>query len=153
MNPARMQARGLYFHTARSGSLPGYRLRFNKESHASPGVAYANIEPFTTSSVEGVLYELADPAAIALMDGFEGTPVRYSRECLHVHTAQGLELAWVYLANPAFINNQIIPESRYLAHLLAGEAFLSEAYMQQLQSQDCLPSEIIEGEAGLKFNV
>jgi hypothetical protein len=43
MNPARMQARGLVFSAAESARLPGYRLAFNKRSHCTPGVAYANV--------------------------------------------------------------------------------------------------------------
>ncbi len=154
MNPARMQARGLGFISAQAAYLPGYQLRFNKQSYARPEVAYANIEPCTSGQVEGVLYQLASAEAMVLMDGFEGTPVRYSRECLAVELKTGVQqAAWVYLANPAFINNNLLPESSYLAHLLAGEAFLSREYLLQLRQQPSVVTAVIPGEAGLKFNV
>lgn len=157
MNPARMQARGLTFNWAQAARLPGYRLRFNKQSHANPGVSYANIEPATGARVEGVLYQLCDAASMAVMDGFEGTPVRYSRESLAVQLAGEGEpvwqQTWVYLANPAFINNSLLPESRYLEHLLAGRDFLSGDYLAALRDHPSHQSEALAGDAGLKFNV
>ncbi len=157
MNPARMRARGLHFSTAEAAVLANFRLRFNKQSHCRPEVSYANIEPALGSRVEGVLYALEDSDAIGKMDHFEGTPVRYSRERLRIHTpgrgAAASEVAWVYLANPAYINNQLMPEQNYLAHLLAGEAFLSAEYLAWLHEHDCHPSEQPGGELGLLFNV
>src|SRR5690606_570231 len=105
MNPARMQARGLRYFQAVAATLDGFRLRFNKQSHSRPEVAYANIVPASGSCVEGVLYSLEEEAELLKMDLFEGTPVRYSRERLAFRTAEGLFPGWVYVANPAFINN------------------------------------------------
>ncbi len=120
MNLARMRARGMAFSAARPASLPGYRLAFNKQSHSRPTVAYANIVPASESCVEGVVYQLESISALEKMDFFEGTPVRYSRERMWLSCAGGRLAAWVYVANPAFINNELLPESNYLAHLLAG---------------------------------
>lgn len=153
MNPLRMQARELPFLSARSARLPGYQLCFNKQSHSRPEVAYANIRPASGATVEGVLYELADAAAVAGMDHFEGTPVRYSRECVHVWCERRPVAAWVYMANPAYINNTLLPEERYLAHLLAGEAFLSAEYLAGLRAQAVKASPAPESPDGLRFNV
>lgn len=157
MNPARMQARELHFRSAHRAHLPGYELCFNKQSHSRPEVAYANIRPASGAVVEGVLYQLADTTAVAGMDVYEGTPVRYSRECVHVWCDNRPVPAWVYMANPAYINNSLLPEERYLAHLLAGEAFLSPRYLARLRAQAASPSPdsdtTYDSNDGLRFNV
>ena len=152
MNPARMQARGLLFSHAESARLPGYRLAFNKRSHCTPGVAYANVVHCSFSTVEGVLYRLEDPGALSIMDGFEGTPVRYSRECMGFQTASGPKTAWIYLANPAYVEIGLLPESSYIAHLLAGAAHLSPKYLTMLETHPCRSSAKILGENGLLYN-
>lgn len=153
MNPARMQARGLVYDRALAGRLPGYALRFNKQSHSRPTVAYANIVPASGRCVEGVLYQLAEDRALAAMDVFEGTPVRYSRERMVLLSDEGPVAAWVYVANPAFINNSLLPESNYLNHLLAGEAHLSADYLAWLCEHPAHRSAEPASEEGLRFNV
>jgi gamma-glutamylcyclotransferase (GGCT)/AIG2-like uncharacterized protein YtfP len=152
MNPARLRARGLDFVKAEPANLPGFRLVFNKQSHCLPSVAYANVRPSSNRHVEGVLYTLAKADELDLMDHYEGTPVRYSRECLNVVTTTGLRSTWIYMANPAFINNSLLPESRYLEHLLAGRDFLSADYIQMLMRHERVLSEPILGEEGLLRN-
>jgi gamma-glutamylcyclotransferase (GGCT)/AIG2-like uncharacterized protein YtfP len=153
MNPARMQARGLAFVRAEAASLSGYQLVFNKRSHSKPDVAYANIQHRSNARVEGVLYTLESTTAVAAMDRFEGTPVRYSRECVAVNTVSGEKSAWIYLANPAVIDNTLLPESNYLAHLLAAEAYLTAPYLALLRAQPCILSVNPCGDDGLLFNV
>lgn len=152
MNPARMRARGLEFVKAEPATLPRFRLVFNKQSHCRPSVAYANVQPSSNRHVEGVLYTLAKAEELALMDYYEGTPVRYSRECLYVVTATGLRPTWIYMANPAFINDGLLPDSAYLEHLLAGRDFLSTDYIKMLMRHDSVFSEPILGEEGLLRN-
>lgn len=152
MNPARMRARGLLFLTAEAARLPGYALRFNKQSHSTPGVAYANIVAATGRVVEGVLYTLRDDMEMAKMDVFEGTPVRYSRERVLVDTEGGAAATWVYVANPAFVRAGLLPEDRYLSHLLAGADFLSADYVDGLRQQPCQPAQSHSGKCGLLFN-
>jgi gamma-glutamylcyclotransferase (GGCT)/AIG2-like uncharacterized protein YtfP len=152
MNPARMKARGLMFTHAEGARLLGYRLAFNKRSHCTPGVAYANVVHSSLSAVEGVLYTLEDHRALNIMDGFEGTPVRYSRECMRVQTSSTQKTAWIYVANPAYVEEGLLPESNYLGHLLAGGGHLSGEYMAMLQAQQCRPSSESLGESGLLYN-
>ncbi len=135
MNPARMQARGLTVLEALPGHLPGYSLCFNKRAaDRAPGRAYANIRHQHGSVVEGVLYRLQDAGEIAKLDHFEGTPIYYSRERLTIVAAHGLQPAWVYIANPAFRAEGLLPSADYLAHLLAGRELLSEAYWSALSA-------------------
>ncbi len=131
--------------------LRGYALRFNKHSHSCPGVAYANVVAATGGGVEGVLYTLSDDAELDKMDVFEGTPVRYSRERMLVDTAAGAVATWIYVANPAFVCAGLLPEDRYLAHLLAGAEFLSPSYLQWLGEQPCQPA-AESGKCGLLYN-
>jgi cation transport regulator ChaC len=140
MNPARMQTRGLTVLEALSGHLPGYSLCFNKRAtNRAPGRAYANIRHQRDSVVEGVLYRLPDAGEITKLDHFEGTPIFYSRECLPIVTGHGVQPAWVYIANPAFREEGLLPSADYLAHLLAGRELLSEAYWTVLAALPCHP--------------
>lgn len=138
MNPARVKARGIAYQKSCSGQLEHYQLSFNKRATGKSGVAYANIDYVQGRVVEGVLYRLASAEHIELMDPFEGHPVRYRREVLLIQTAQGAERAWVYLANPAVIASNLLPERAYLNHLLAGKGWYSDDYFQWLSSHDCI---------------
>ncbi|TGD87418.1 replication protein [Mycolicibacterium sp. CH28] len=56
----------------------------------------ATVEPFTGSTVHGVLWWVSDQD-LAALDSAEGVPVRYRRDRLTVHTAAGPAPAWVYI--------------------------------------------------------
>ncbi|APE18453.1 poly-gamma-glutamate hydrolase family protein [Mycolicibacterium pallens] len=56
----------------------------------------ATVEPFAGSTVHGVLWSLSDHD-LATLDSAEGVPVRYRRDRLTVHTADGPAPAWVYI--------------------------------------------------------
>jgi phage replication-related protein YjqB (UPF0714/DUF867 family) len=56
----------------------------------------ATVEPFAGSTVHGVLWWLSDHD-LATLDSAEGVPVRYRRDRLTVHTADGPAPAWVYI--------------------------------------------------------
>ena len=116
------------------GGWSGYRLVFNKRAKGAPGIAHANVEPSITSAVEGVLYALAAPENILQMDPYEGYPVRYNRRILPIETETGVAAAWVYQANPQFIETGCKPTQSYLDHLLAGAEFLSASYLADLMA-------------------
>ena len=73
----------------RLASLAGHDWLINQR-----GVA--TIEPFAGSEVHGVLWRVSDPD-LAALDSAEGVPVRYRRDRLTVHTADGPCEAWVYI--------------------------------------------------------
>ena len=56
----------------------------------------ATVEPFTGSTVHGVLWRVTDHD-LAALDNAEGVPVRYRRHRLTVHTETGQTPAWVYV--------------------------------------------------------
>ncbi|MCB1692113.1 MAG: gamma-glutamylcyclotransferase [Pseudomonadales bacterium] len=144
MNPARVIARRMQFDEHFGGELDGYTLRFNKRSVAYPGAASANIVEAAGSVVEGVLYRLSAPEQIETMDPYEGYPVRYSRVLRAVRTSSGDVDAWVYIANPEFIEEGLKPLEWYLAHLLAGKPHLSEGYFRRLEATPCIPDTSVE---------
>lgn len=153
MNPARMRARGLDFEQRCAGVLPGFQMRFNKAAAGKSGVAYANIVYQPQLQVEGVLYKLNDHSAISLMDHYEGSPVRYSREVFSIGTGRDFVDAWVYIANPKMLDEQLLPERRYLQHLLSAEDLLSEPYYRWLENQPCLENDDeLCFEKGLRVN-
>lgn len=155
MNPARMQARGLSYVRFEAGRLPACTLQFNKRAHNKSGVGYANVCHEPGGEVQGVLYELAESTNIAMMDVFEGTPVRYSRELFEIATVSGNYWAWVYVANPAYIDNTLAVEENYLNHLLSAGELLSEDYRERLRTRVRViaSSPSVDGEQGLRFNV
>lgn len=156
MNPARMNARGLPFRGYRRGRLEDFELVFNKRAHNKRGIAYANIRRRPGGAVEGVLYELESPAELTAMDRYEGTPYRYSREIFSVRTDEGTVPAWVYVANPAYIESELVVEENYLNHLLAAGELLSREYLEWLRGIEVLPAPsgaVADDEHGLRFNV
>ena len=99
------------------------------------------------AQVEGVLYQLSDSEQILRMDPYERVPVNYRREMVELTTRTGRVNAWTYLAQPGAMAPNLWPKADYLAHLLAGIAFVSEPYAQRLQQQPTLEQVIHERQA------
>jgi hypothetical protein len=116
MNPERMKARGIGFNTLFAGKLFGFQLRFNKQASGKEGVAYANIGFSPVSHVEG-------------------NPYRYGRDVFQLSSAKGVISAWVYVANKALLKDGLLPEKRYMDHLLGGKEWHSDSYYQWLVDQ------------------
>mgnify|MGYP002634273220 CR=1 FL=1 len=144
MNPARVEGRQMGFQRALAGTLSGFELQFNKRSTVHQGMASANVVRQNLGVVEGVLYQLSAPDQILQMDPFEGYPERYVREACAVQTKTGPVEAWVYIATQKWISEGLRPARWYLDHLLAGRAFLTEAYFEALSRTECLPDSSVE---------
>ncbi len=56
----------------------------------------ATVEPAAGAVVHGVLWRLSDHD-LTVLDSAEGVPIRYRRNRLQVHTADGPDPAWVYI--------------------------------------------------------
>lgn len=155
MNPARMRARGIEFIRPLAARLIDFELRFNKRATGKQQVAYANIGYARGACVEGVLYQLQHGDDIYRMDPYEGNPVRYGREVYTVETIEGRIHCWVYVANQSMLAPGLLPERRYLDHLLAGSEFHSEAYRQWLLDHPCIEAAAgtEPSRDGLIFNV
>ena len=137
MNPRRVAQRGLAYDQVLAGQLQDMELRFNKRSRHNDEWACANVGWAPGEVVEGVLYRLCDHYQITLMDPFEGAPRYYSRERFPVYTAEGVINAWVYVANPAVVDNRVLPLKWYLGQLLEGRGYLSADYVARLESVQC----------------
>lgn len=148
MRAERVRQRGLLVEQAFSAWLPNFGLRFNKADAAHAGSGHANIVYAPGERVEGVLYQLATQLEILKMDPFEKAPWNYGRDALWVQLgspessdgaskelAADRQMAWTYFANPAVQQEGLLPSQGYLDHLLAGEAYLSTAYVESLRSQ------------------
>lgn len=138
MNPARMAERGMRMLSAEPARLAGWQLAFNKRAHDKPGIAYANVVASDAAQVPGVLYGVRSMADIERMDPFEGWPERYRREQMTVSVACGREqTCWVYVANPHWQQDGLLPERGYLNHLLSGRPWLPEAHYRWLLTVPC----------------
>ncbi len=137
MNPARVEARIGATRRVLPGVLHDYALRFDKASRVA-GVAHANVAPVPGERVEGALFELVMPDQIRQMDPFEGYPHDYERHRLRVATEEGSIESWVYIAAPGTTAEALRPAREYLAHLLAGEAFLSPGYHASLAAMEAV---------------
>lgn len=137
MNVERMASRDLKVIDAYSACLPGFGLRFNKRSRRDATLACANITYAPNERVEGVLYQLEDNSEIIKLDSHEGSPFFYSREQFWVQTENSEVATWIYVANPAVIDNSIKPARWYVEHLLAGKPFLTTQYWQMIDNTIC----------------
>lgn len=131
MNVERVAARIGETRRALRGMLMDHRLCFDKRSRI-PGIAHANVAACQGENVEGVLFELLDPAQIEQMDPFEGVPHDYVRQRHVIQTAEGGIEAWVYVALPEQTRAALKPAREYLDHLLAGKPYLSAEYHARL---------------------
>lgn len=141
MNPQRVRSRGLEVREACGGRLRDHALVFDKQSADHAGSGHANVVFARGETVEGVLYRLAAVEEILKMDHFERAPVNYSREVVRIETDGGDRWAWTYYANAAVRIADGRPERSYLAHLLAGETFLSAAYHARLRAWPVIDAE------------
>ncbi|GGX95320.1 gamma-glutamylcyclotransferase [Litchfieldella qijiaojingensis] len=137
MNPARVEARIGATESVMAGILEDHELRFDKASRI-PGIAHANVASCPGKRVEGALFRLCEPAQIELMDPFEGFPHDYRRQRRTIVTEHGPVEAWVYIAVSERIRPALKPAREYLAHLLAGEPFLSAEYHARLRRVDAI---------------
>ena len=139
MDPARVVDRGIRFTQISSAVLADYVLRFNKRSRNQQGAGHANIVVELSGRVEGVLYQLESPNEIEKMDVFEHVPTNYTREVVSVETQTDTLDVWTYFANPEVVLSGLKPPCWYLAHLLSGRAYLSDRYIEMLESVKCAP--------------
>tara|TARA_B100000470_G_scaffold35741_1_gene24910 strand:- start:1611 stop:2030 length:420 start_codon:yes stop_codon:yes gene_type:complete len=139
MDPARVVDRGIRFTQISSAVLADYVLRFNKRSRNQQGAGHANIVVELGGRVEGVLYQLESPNEIEKMDVFEHVPTNYTREVVSVETQTDTLDVWTYFANPEVVLSGLKPPCWYLAHLLSGRAYLSDRYIEMLESVKCAP--------------
>jgi gamma-glutamylcyclotransferase len=121
LNPARLKERIGSWGRVIRGSLPGFKLVFNKKSAKEIDVAYANI---TTGRKEDrcpcVIYEV-DKASIETLDYFEGHPRHYLRTVVPVEIETGeVLMGQIYLGHPKMLVEKAKVSEAYLHHIKIG---------------------------------
>ena len=124
LNVNRMNERGVKFSKIIPVILKDFILKFNKVSKKQGAVA--NIQFYKGGIVEGVLYEVE---SLEQLDKYEGYPKHYNRVLIKIDEYD----AWVYVAQPEYIQEGLQPKQEYLNHLLEGKQYLSEEYYENLK--------------------
>ena len=127
----RMHERNCDFTSAKSATLKGWKLVFNKRSFKVPTAGFGNIKEDKESEVEGILYELPDNA-IHTLDKYEGYPKHYNRIKVNIICKDKELEADAYIAVKEWISEGVKPTKEYLDFFLQGKDFLSESYYQKL---------------------
>jgi gamma-glutamylcyclotransferase (GGCT)/AIG2-like uncharacterized protein YtfP len=129
-----MQKKGVAYFSRQKAVLPGYRLLFNKKSlreKLPDSIGFANVEPDSEGTVEGILYDIEDDC-LSRLDESERYPSHYDRVSVVVRTESGDEPCWTYKAQPDKTADGLIPSRNYLNHILAAKDFLSRQYFEAL---------------------
>ena len=127
--------RNVNFISRKFAILENYRMLFNKVSKNDIYLGYANIEESVGDFVEGALYEIND-SDIIIIDRFEGASSKinhYYRKNVEVTCDNQKVKALVYIANPAMIKENIMPDKKYLNYILEGKDIFSNKYYEKLK--------------------
>lgn len=137
MNKDRMKERKINFTSRQFAKLFGYKLVFNKKAKDGE-FAYANIIASENDCVEGAVYEFPE-SDITLLDQKEGYPLHYDKTIVKLIDNSGNQIeAITYVAQANKIKQGLLPQKKYLNHLLAGQDILSKEYFDQLtQTKTC----------------
>lgn len=121
-----------------TGILTGYRLRFHKRSRDGSGKC--NILPAEGDVVHGVVFEV-DPNELHALDEAEQRGRGYERCSVHVRGASSPVSAFAYQAQPAYIDDALLPYEWYHALVLAGarQHGLPASYLDELKSVRSYP--------------
>ncbi|KAI9032015.1 AIG2 family protein [Hyaloraphidium curvatum] len=137
-----LQAKGIVPLRSVRGTLRGWRLRFDLVSWF-PEIdgGMATVRPGAAEdAVEGVVHFCGD-GAVEKLDFLEANGTGYLRTEVVVETDEGPVEAHVYAGTDYGKDDSMVPSRRYLSLLLKGAeaAGLSDAYLDALRRQPCLP--------------
>ena len=134
MNRKRMFKRNAIWNHCTSGTLPNYRLVFNKKS-LKTGEGFANIIKSNAHEVEGILYRLESKHLYKQLDKFECAGTHYNRVEKRIRRSDGKFItAFVYQA--ILTQKNLKPSEEYLKHLLKGKLYLSPEYIEFLEKTE-----------------
>ncbi len=134
MNPDIIKKQGVEFLDRKKGVIRGYRIIFNKKAKDNE-YSYANIEQTGNNEdiVEGILYEF-DSCEMREIDRHEGFPTQYNKYKIKVETQEGNINAYVYIAQPEWIDNNLKPPKFYIENMLKGKDLISPKYINFIES-------------------
>jgi hypothetical protein len=135
MDITSIQAKGVYPLESHRAVLRGWNLKFNVEHYFRQEGGVANVEPTDRSDdvVQGV-FHLCEDEDLVKLDAVEAFGVGYDRVEVNLETGGGERKAITYIGMDAFINNECLPNQRYLNILLKGarRAELDQAYIDAI---------------------
>ncbi|MFB6248924.1 MAG: gamma-glutamylcyclotransferase family protein [Salinibacter sp.] len=133
MLTARLRARVPSATPRSTGHVDGYRLRFHKRSQDGSGKC--NIVPADDAAVYGVVFDV-DAGELDALDEAEQRGRGYERCDVHVRGTSASVKAFAYTAQPAYIDDALLPYEWYHALVLAGarEHKLPAPYTARLES-------------------
>jgi gamma-glutamylcyclotransferase (GGCT)/AIG2-like uncharacterized protein YtfP len=117
MLTARLQARVPSAHPVATARLEGYALHFHKWSRDESGKC--NITPAPEATVHGVVFEV-DPAELDALDEAEQRGRGYTRQEVHLQGPNTPSDAFAYVAQPAYVDDALLPYDWYHGLVLAG---------------------------------
>lgn len=132
MDPKQMNDRGAPFTERRRAVLSGWTLKFNKRAtkDAMKGEGRGNVVIDPKGIVEGALYSITK-SGLEGLDKHEGYPTHYDRKELEVRLDDETKVrAWVYIAQPQYIEEGLKPRKEYLARYLKRKDILSPQYYE-----------------------
>ena len=101
-------------------ALPGYRIRFRKQSTDQSG----KCDIFHTRCADDVVHSVifdVDDGQLKALDDSEGCGKGYHREKIALRPPDGTPIdAWVYIADPGAIDEALVPYSWYHELVIRG---------------------------------
>lgn len=134
MNFEILKEQGVEFLSRKKGILRGYRIIFNKKVK-NEKYSYANIEQTENNKdiIEGILYELNDNE-MKIIDNKEGFPTEYNKYRIDVETEDGIIQAFVYIAHPEWVDNNLKPSKVYIENMLKAKDIISTKYIKLIEN-------------------
>ena len=131
MLTARLRARVPSATPHSTGRVEGYDLRFHKRSQDGSGKC--NIVSAEDQAVYGVVFDV-DARELDALDEAEQRGRGYERRDVRVHGSSSSVEAFAYVAQPAYVDDALLPYEWYHALVLAGarEHSLPPSYVATL---------------------
>lgn len=140
MLTSRLKARVPSAHPVHTARLNGYELRFHKWSQDGSGKCNIVASPERNASVHGVVFEV-ESAQLDALDEAEHRGRGYERQEVSLDDVSPSVDAFAYVAQPAYIDDALLPYDWYHALVLAGarEHDLPSEYIAQLEAVRSYP--------------
>lgn len=140
MLTARLQERVPSAHPVTTALLPGHALRFHKRSRDGSGKC--NVVPVSRpeTRVHGVVFDV-EGADLDALDEAEQRGRGYERQQLTVEAAHTTVDVFAYVAQPAYVDDALLPYEWYHALVVAGarQHDLPPSYVERLEDVRSYP--------------
>lgn len=140
MLTARLQARVQTATPVVTATLDGYALRFHKRSRDGSGKCNIVRSPNSNDAVHGVIFDVA-PSELDALDEAEKRGRGYVRQDLTVQGPSSQMDVFAYVAQPAYVDEALLPYDWYRALVLVGarEHALPAPYIAEIETVRSYP--------------